>query len=421
MPLRRFLSRFICIILASFSFPLFCYSEETLSTVPDTAEALSRFGGRFATLQDASALRVAPARLADIEKTQVLLSTAAWRSNIRFDGRNGSSLAVSEPWVFPASLYIAHPIVPKKLAIGIGVSTPYGLSAEYPSDMDVRLRYLVPKLSRLMAVDITPAISMRVSDSLKIGVGLDIIYSELTLRQAFPWALAVPGSPEGSIELQGSGWGLGAYMGIEYEFSKGHRLALIGRLPVKVNYEGDFTADKFPATLSGAGFSRQSEFESDFTFPGSIALGYGADLTDKLTFGLDFKWSANESQDALPLKIGNNQALLASNEARFDWKNSIDLGASLAYQMNEHWALRGSYMFSENSQEAQNYTPIVPSGDRHVFSLGVGWTGENRRVDLTYAYVLNARREINGAAQPAFNGRYRQEWNVLALSFTQFF
>ena len=50
------------------------------------------------------------------------------------------------------------------------------------------------------------------------------------------------------------------------------------------------------------------------TFPGSIAVGYGIDVTDRLTLGFDFQWSRNSSHDDIPIDIGNNQALLAGEQ-----------------------------------------------------------------------------------------------------------
>jgi long-chain fatty acid transport protein len=190
--------------------------------------------------------------------------------------------------------------------------------------------------------------------------------------------------------MHGQGWGMGAYAGVNWTIAKRHRIALVGRLPVKVSFRGDFKASNMPAAAQAAGFSPSSTFNSDMTFPGSISAGYGYDVTDRFTVGFDFKWSQNSSHDDLPLIIGNNQGLLnGATSSVFGWRNSIDVGTGMSYQLNESWVLRGGYMFSENSQPATTYSPVVCTNDRSVFSLGVGWRGKTRAVDLTYAYVYN--------------------------------
>jgi len=396
-------------------------AAETLSVVPDSATALGIVGGRFANLDDASAVRVSPANILKVDQTELLINAAVWNGDIRLSAASGASVKMSEPWVYPASFYVVMPVEPGKLAFGLGVSTPFGLASEYPQDMDLRLRYVLPNESRLLAVDITPAVAFKASESLSFGLGLDIIYSKLTLRQAYPWGVAVPGTRDGLIELEGEGWGVGAYMGVNWMIAEGHRLSLVGRLPVKITYEGDFTAEGMPPVLQGLGFTETSRFESEMKFPGSIALGYGVDITDRLTAGFDFQWSANSSHDDIPLLVGNNQALLPSDRVALGWRNSIDLGTGVSYRLSDEWTLRGGYLFSENSQPALDYTPAAAANDRHVMSLGVGWRGKTRGVDVTYAFVYNPTRVISGAAQPAFNGSYKHQWHVLSLSFTQRF
>jgi long-chain fatty acid transport protein len=397
------------------------YSAETLSVVPDTAQALATVGGRFANLHDASVVRVSPANMLEISETELLVSGAVWHGDIRLNAASGASVRMSEPWVYPASLYLVVPTTPGKLAFGIGVSTPFGMGSVYPENMDLRLRYNLPYESRLLAADITPAVAFKVSDTLSFGAGLDIIYSELTLKERAPWGMLVPGTPEGAIKMQGDGWGLGAYVGMNWKLAEHQRLAIIGRLPVKVQYDGDTSTENMPSALGALGLTKTSSFASDMTFPGSIAVGYGIDLTNRWTVGFDFQWSNNSTHDDIPLAIGNNQPLLPHDRAILNWKDSIDLGTGISYAVNDQWTLRAGYLFSENSIPALNYTPAVAANDRHVFSAGVGWRGETRGVDLAYAFVFNPERVISGDVQPAFDGSYKHQWHVFSLSFTQRF
>ncbi len=396
-------------------------AAETLSVVPDSAQALGIVGGRFANLSDASSVRVSPANMLEIADPELLINMAAWHGDIRLDSTNGASVQMSRPWVFPASMYYVLPLTPGRTAVGIGVSTPFGMASIYPKDMDPRLRYVLPYESSLLAVDITPAVAFKVTDNLSVALGLDIIYSDLKFKQIYPWGLVLPGSPDGEVHFQGKGWGLGGYLGVNWTVAKGHRLAFIGRLPVRIRYKGEFNTRDMPAALAGAGFSESSRFDTEMVYPGSLGLGYGIDLSERCTLGFDFQWSANSSHDDLELRIGNNQALLPASRAAFDWQDSIDLGTGVSYKLDESWTLRGGYLYSENSQLAANYTPSVAVNDRHVFSLGLGWRGKTRGVDMTYAFVYNPTRVISGAAQPAFNGNYRHQWHVVSLSVSQRF
>lgn len=401
------------------------HAAETLSVVPDSAQALATAGGRFANLDDASAVRVSPANIAGMLETQVLINAAVWNGDVRFNSTNGSFVKMSESWIFPGSLYGVMPIVPGRVAFGMGISTPFGLATKYPKNMDAGLRYSLPYESRLLAVDITPALAFKLTDSISVALGMDIIYSELSIQRVYPWALWAPGAVDGELSLNGSGWGIGGYMGVNWTVAKGHRLAFVGRLPVKIRYSGELEARGMPAgnpVLTALGATPTSSFNSDMTFPGSIALGYGIDVTDRLTLGFDFQWSDNSSHDDIPLAVDNNQVLLGGVErANLGWKNSIDLGTGITYALDERWKLRCGYLFSENSQPADNYTPAVAVYDRHVFGVGVGWRGKRQSVDLAYAFVYNPMRTISSAADPAFNGSYKHQWHVLSFSLTHRF
>lgn len=225
--------------------------------------------------------------------------------------------------------------------------------------------------------------------------------------------------------MKGDGWGIGGYLGANWEFAPGHRLAVIGRLPIKIKYSGRTETVGMPtgnAGLTAAGVSSTSRFDSEMTFPGSVAIGYGVDLTERLTLGFDFQWTDNSSHDDIPLDLGNNQPLFfGQTTAPLGWKDSIDLGMGASYKLDNTWMLRSGYLFSENSQPEANYLPSAPGNDRHVFSVGVGWKGVTRSVDLAYAFVWNPTRTIGSAATPAFNGTYKHQWHVLSLSVTQRF
>lgn len=417
MKLRAF--HFLLAVLAAASFS---HAAETLSVVPDSAQALATVGGRFANLHDASATRVSPANIMEITQPELLINLAAWNGDIRFDGATSSSVKMSQSWVYPGSMYFVAPIVADKMSFGFGISSPFGMASTYPKDMDPALKYVIPYEARLLALDFTPAVAFKVAKNFSFAVGMDIIYSQLTLAQNYSWQNAGFGPvPDGEIQMKGDGWGVGGYAGINWEFAKGHRLAIVGRLPVTINYEGEYKASNIPGAAQGIGFSDHSRFQSDMTFPGSIAVGYGVDVTERLTLGFDFQWSDNSSHDDIPLDIGNNQPLIATDAADLKWKDSIDLGAAATYKINNNWVARAGYLYSENSQPEVTYMPSACVNDRHVFSLGVGWRGVTRSVDLAYAYVYNPVRTIGSNANPALNGNYKHQWHVLSLSLTQKF
>jgi long-chain fatty acid transport protein len=393
-------------------------ASETLGVVPDSATSLGLSGGRYANPTDLSAIHYNPANIADLTRPEAQLDYSVWYGDVRFtQAGTGEKVKMLDPWKMLGSFYAAWPIKPGKVTFGFGVTTPIGLDSRWPKEGP--LRYLIPYEATLLTIDINPVLAFRPVESVAIGIGLDIMYSSLELKQLYPWSQAIPGLalPDGTVHFDADGWGIGAFAGITWSITPRQRVSLIGRLPVEVDYRGRFTATNLPAFTHAAGVTRRSDFKSNVRFPASIAAGYGVDVTDRLTFGVDFLWAENSSHDDVPLNIDNNQSLLGSSGVPLHWKDSISLGGGVQYRLDEHWALRGGYLYSEESQRDEYYTPAVPSNDRHLISAGIGYKGVHHSLSLAYSYSLFPDRTVVGNTQPAFNGKYEMSWQVLSLTY----
>lgn len=393
-------------------------ATETLSIVPDSATALGMSGGRYANFTDLSAAHYAPANLADLTRPEAQLNYSLWYGDVKFSqAGTGETVKMQDPWKMLGSFYAAWPIKPGRLVFGLGVTTPFGLDSRWPKEGV--LKYAIPYEATLITVDINPVLAFKPVESVAIGIGLDIMYSSLELKQLYPWSQAVPGLalPDGTVHFDADGWGIGAFGGITWSITPRQRISIIGRLPVEIDYSGRFTATKLPAFAKESGVTKNSDFKSNIRFPGSIAAGYGIDVTNRLTLGADFLWAANSSHDDVPLDIGNNQSLLGTPGQSLNWQDSVSFGAGLQYRLNNRWAIRSGYLYSESSQRDENYTPSVPSNERHLLSAGLGYKSAHHSLSLAYSYSLFPDRTVAGNVQPAFDGKYEMGWHVVSVSY----
>jgi long-chain fatty acid transport protein len=398
------------VLLAS---PTASQAAGSLSLIPDSAEALGIVGGRFANLSDATTARVAPANMIYTTSPTLQINTGFTHNDLKFTSNAGERLDHQEPWGYPFSLYALMPIIPNKLVFGIGISTPYGFETSY--DQSSSLRYYAPSQFRLRTWSITPSAAWRVHDKVTIGLGLDIMQGDFIMHQIIPL-----GGTDGQLHLDAEGWGIGGFGSILWELTPRQRISLIGQLPLRLDMSGNFEAKGVPSGL-GAGLANRSEFGTEMTLPASLAIGYGIDLTDRLTLGFDFKWTANHSHDDIPLDTSDSNSLLPQSSLPLNWRNSIDLGTGATYKLSDQWLLRAGYLFSENSMPDRTYTPAIPAYDRHIFSVGVGWKGERDRIDLTYGFIYHPSRTVNDANIPDFNGRYKNQSHTLMLSLSRKF
>jgi long-chain fatty acid transport protein len=400
---------------------LSAFAAEGLRSLPESAEALGMIGGRIALLDDPSVVRQNPASMGLIGEASWQTNFQAWHGDTDFrSSSTGKEDSMILNWKLLGSMFGTMPLS-DKLTVGLGLSVPFGLSINWPRDG--AFRYAAPFDATLQTIAINPAISYQLSKKLSFGIGADIIYSRLQLDQAFPWFAVVPGSAPGEVTMQGDGWGLGAYMGINFEPAVGHRFSLTGRLPVTVKYKGDATWTERPAAVAGA-FATSTTFRSEIQYPGSIGLGYAWLASQRFALGLSGEWIQNSTHDDLPLNVGKNQALIGGPGLDLNWKDSWSMGMGLQYKVTDTITFRSGYQYSTSPLRDETYIPSVPANDRHMFSLGLGYRKGKNSIDFSYTLMPMESRTVKGSTStPAgtFDGRYSFLWHVLALSVTRRF
>lgn len=372
-------------------------------------------GGRLANQTDPAVVRDNPASLAKISGTDVQSNTSYWFGRTSFTSADGSTTDMDDTHAIMPSLFWSKSIS-DSIGVGIGVSVPYGLMIDWPENGP--FRYSLPHENLLETFAFDTAVGYRLTDRISIGLGGELLYSHLELKQAIPWSVHL-GSPrlaDGLADFDADGIGFGAYTGVNIEITDKQRLSLVARTPLRVDHDGSFSVSNTPSSSS---FSDNTDFDSAIQYPGSIGIGYGIDLTNSLTLGFDFEWIQNSTHDFLPLDIGSNQALLGQSGIELDWKDSVSFGTGAEWQINEHWALRTGYLFSESPMPSRTFLPSVPANDRHMISAGVGYRSGNHSIDLAYTVALYPERRVSGNVHsPAFDGNYDFNWHVTTLSYS---
>lgn len=397
----------------------FTYAAEGLRTLPDSGQGMALNGGRLVIQDDAAVTSKNPASLTKISQSTLEVTYQPWHGKTDFTGSMGQTESMLDPWKHLGSLYFATP-VNDTMTFGLGVTAPFGISIDW--EKEGVFRYFGAHEAILQTMALNPALGLKINDKLSVGFGLDIFRSSLKFEQKFPWAL-VAGAPvpDGDMTFEGDGWGLGAYFGVNFDVGERHHFAFVGRLPVSVDYDGDFEITNIPAPGAAA---PMSPFDSEIEHPGSLGLGYGYDVSDRFRIGVDFEYIFNSSHDDIPVGVGVNQALLQKTTTPLGWDDSYSIGIAGEYQWTEQIVLRAGYQYSDSPMNNQFFNPSIPANDRHIISVGFGYTwGEDSQNSLDFAYSLIHMEDSNvsGNIIPAFNGKYDYDWDILTLSYTRRF
>jgi len=137
----------------------------------------------------------------------------------------------------------------------------------------------------------------------------------------------------------------------------------------------------------------------------SAAVGYAFRPVRKLKLEVDVEWTNWETLNTVRLHSPN--AAIATDPTStipFNWMDSFYYEFGAQYEIDEHWTVRGGYIFSENTVPNSTFSASVPDSNRHVFSVGLGYAATRFSVDLVYQYSLSDDRTVKNSADTNFDG-----------------
>ncbi len=78
--------------------------------------------------------------------------------------------------------------------------------------------------------------------------------------------------------------------------------------------------------------------------------------------------------------------------------------------------MRGGYIFSVNTVPTSTFGPSVPDSNRHVFSIGGGYSTKRIGIDLVYQYSLSVDRTVNNGT--AADGTWESNSQAVMVTST---
>lgn len=376
---------------------------------------LGRSGGRVAHVNDATAVQHNPANLTDLRNAELAYEQGLVYAQVDFTSPSGLSTESREPWKILPAVFAAWPIENSAWALGLGVTAPYGLSTEWPEVSP--FRYQAPHFAELITLNVNPTVAWRLRDNLAVGAGLDVTWSQLTLKQAYPWALVVgdPSAPDGRLKAKGDGLGVSGNVGLTWEFLPGHRLAAVCRAPMDIDYDGTFRVGQIPAPLAPL-IPAASAFESRIAFPTIVQLGYGLRLSPAWQIEADVEWVQFSRFDSLPIKTGAALPGLPT-EVPQDWDDTFTAGIAAGWQFHQDWNLRFGYQFFQSPVPDRTFSPSIPDADQNALTVGLSWRRGHHGLGVAYGLVLYDAREVRNNLNPAFNGNYDITVHLISASY----
>ena len=386
------------------------------------ASDLGYSGGRIAEVDDATAVQNNPANLMSITNLQLMLTPSVIYIDIDYKSTAGPTAGQSadtiHPWKVLPNFFAAMPLVPNRLVAGLGISVPFGLANQWKSTSSAfrqptgGLAYTAPNYSELVTINVNPSLAYQLTDSVRVGGGLDLMWSDLEFSQFLPSSIspAPPAIPNLSAHISGDGLGVGGNLGISWLVTDRQTLSLTYRSTMTVDYSGTAAFYNYPGTPG-------TSFHSQIKYPNIIGAGYGIKLTDTVSLGADLEWIQFSQFKNLPINIGANGLGVPSQNVAENWHNTFTAGIGAAWKFADHWVLRGGYEYFESPVPDSTLSPTIPDANQNVFTIGLGWKSGHHSLEASYGQDFYEDRNIPHDNTPAYDGKYTFNVHLISLAY----
>ena len=341
---------------------------------------------------DASSIFFNPGALSFVKKNNVIVGASFIDNTVayRADGTSRYTAETESPISTPFAAYASFKIG-DKLAVGLGVTTPFGSSIKWADNW--KNASLLQSLS-LRAICIQPTVSYKITDQIGIGAGFVYATGGVDLKKQIP--VFTDGSGFGQAQLKGPASGYGFNVGLYLEPIKDQlTVGITYRSQVDMKVKGgDATFNTSSAAVASGTFpSGGTNFDATLPLPGSINLGIAYMGIKNLTIAADVNyvmWSAyKELRFDYEKPVAG--ALFSASKRNYKDANAYRLG--LAYQLSEAYAERGGIYYDQTPVQDGFLTAETPDADRVGYSVGVGINPiANLSIDASLLFINGTER-----------------------------
>ena len=386
------------------------------------------FAGAAATAEDASTIFYNPAGMSLLSGVQFGVAGHAIDLSAKFSnagtsrsaaggaiplgpvsgGNGGNAGDIS----FVPNFYITAPIN-DKWTVGLGVNAPFGLKTEYDSNWVGRYQGIK---SELTSINVNPAVSYKLTDTLSLGAGINYQHLKATLTQAVMTGVATPDA-FATLDASDDAWGWN--VGLLAQVSPDTRVGLSYRSQLKYALDGtNNVVAANGATLQNVGVT------ADIKLPDTASLSVVHKLNEQweLLGDVSFtKWSKIDT-----VTVNTSTSTLDTLAFKFDDSWRVSIGTNFHY--NEKWTFKGGVAWDQSPVKDQYRTVRLPDNDRTWLAIGAKYkVTPTAAVDIGYAHLFLSNASINntkvgtGGLTTTVVGDYEGSVDLLSIQYSQAF
>lgn len=372
-----------------------------------SARGMALGGFSMGRADDPSALSYNPAGITQLSGKQFQGGTVVYAPMVTvattnpYTGEKQKTRVKRDYWIAP-NLHYTHQLT-DRMWLGLGIFSRFGLATEFDDDWPGRYNN---QFSRLETYSLNPNLAYRLTDNLSLAAGAEVMRMDVKIDQAIDgspfFGLPITNNPatrdaDIKMKLRGDSWGYGFNLALHYVPSDMFRFGLAYKSPVRQKLRG--TA-RFDSPVDHPVFFRRTDVKGDVTLPDMISAGVAVYPVDSLS--LEFAavytfWSRYDK-----MKFNFKDPVLfgeSSHSTKKSWRDVWRLQFSVEYSLSPLLDLRASYVFDQTPDPDRRADYLIPTNDRHLFSVGAGLNWEAWTLDMTYSYLLISKRNIKARVE----------------------
>ncbi|MNS35856.1 putative outer membrane protein precursor [compost metagenome] len=296
-------------------------------------------------------------------------------------------------------------------ALGLGIYTPFGSSANWGNDWTGR--FITQSIS-LQSIYFQPTVSYRINDLISVGAGFVYGTGSVKIKKALP--VQDMNETEGQAVLDGKANGVGFNAGVHIKASNNLQFGLSYRSGVRMKVNGGDASFTVPAALA-TNFPRTA-FDATLPLPGILTLGVAAKVTPRLTLQGDLVWAGWKSYDSLKFDFVQNTASLADSKEPRIYRNTLAVRIGGHYEICKQFAVMIGGAYDPTPSNARYVSPDAVDADRFSLSAGLSYAVMDKlSIMAAVNYTTTAGRQVK--YEPAnFSGEYQIKSLVPAIGVT---
>lgn len=296
-----------------------------------------------------------------------------------YDGSNGGDAGD----VIPAGSVAYVHSYSDRLKFGAAAGSYFGLGLDYGRGWTGR--YYADE-AELVTMGVTTSVGYKLTDTLSLGVGVSLVYSELTQKVSVRNLL--PTQTDGKLDLEADDMGWGYYVGMLYEPDKTLRMGATYRSEIELNYEDTASVSNILPPLSNiletVGLLRKP-IDLEMNLPQAVLISavYQFHPDWHLTTSANWQdWSAF-GETSISVKGENTTNLV--QDRNFDDTYGASVG--LMYRISDIWHWRVGFAYDQSAVSSSDRTPDLPVDRQVRYATGFKYHLKED-MDIGFAYTF---------------------------------